>query len=106
LSNRLDISSLADINKLERVLHLNHQRAMLEKMRSEEVLQDEQFLIQRVLGFGPVRLLNSLFPHSHKLPLFELLKEAQFLYMVVGVTLNQPLPKRNELYWSVVFVQR
>lgn len=79
---------------------------MLEKMRSEEVLQDEQFLIQRVLGFGPVRLFNSLFPHPHKLPLFELLEEAQLLYMVVGVTLNQPLPKRNELYWSVVFVQR
>lgn len=78
---------------------------MLEKVRAEEVLQDEELLVEGVLGFGSVGLFDGLLPHAHELPLFELLEEAEFLDVIVRVTLDQPLPKRDELNGGVVLVQ-
>lgn len=78
---------------------------MLEKVRAEEVLQNEELFVEGVLGFGSVGLFDGLLPHAHELPFFELLEETEFLDVIVRVTLDQPLPKRDELNRGVVLVQ-
>jgi hypothetical protein len=73
-------------------------------MSTEVVFQDKQLLVKRILGGRSVLLLDHLFPHSHELPLLELLEEAQFFYMVVTVTLDQPLAEGDELNGRVLIL--
>ena len=58
------------------------------------VLEDEELLLEGILGLHAVLVLDSLLPHSHELPSFKFLKEWKLLDVVVGVTLDQPLSKR------------
>jgi len=105
LLDRLDVTGSAQINKLERGLHLHHQASVLAEVVPEKGLQDEELFVEKVLGPGAILLFDLLLPHSHELPLFELLEEAQFFYVVVGITFDQPLTQRNELDWGVVLVE-
>lgn len=50
-------------------------------------------------------MLDGLLPHAHELPSLELLEEGQLLDVVVGVALNQPLAKGQELDGGIVFVE-
>jgi hypothetical protein len=64
---------------------------MLHQVHAEVVVQDEQILFQVVHCFNTVLVLYGLLPHTHELPLFELLEELVSLDVVVRVTFNQPL---------------
>jgi hypothetical protein len=99
----LDVTT-ADINE-PKMLHLNHESAMDSEVILEMRLQHEQFFLQGVLGFVTVALLDGFLPHAHKLPLLKLLEEAEFLDMVVRITLDKPLPKRDKLNRNVVLVE-
>ena len=85
--------------------HLDHLGSMLEEMRSEVLLQDEQILLQLVLNIVSVGLLDTLFPHAHEFPRLELLEEGEVLDMVVGVSLDEPLAEGQELDWCISFVE-
>ena len=104
LPNSFDVTSAAQIHKLTTSLHVQHQLAMLEKMGPEMFLKNEQFLVEQILGFGSVLLLDLFLPHAHELPLFELFEKAELLDVVVRVPFNQPLAQRNELDRRVVLV--
>ena len=60
-------------------------------MGAEVILEHEKLLLERVLGFHSVLMLDGLLPHSHELPFFELLEEVLLLDMIVRVSLDQPL---------------
>jgi len=94
----------ADINELK-MLHLNHVSAMDSEMILEMRLKHEKFFLQGVLGFVAVALLDGFLPHAHKLPLLKLLKEAKFLDVVVRITLDKPLSKRDKLNRDVVLIK-
>jgi len=69
------------------------------------VLEHEQLVSQGVLGLHSVVVLYGFLPHSHELPLLELLEERQVLDVVVGVSLDEPLAQGKEFNWSIVFVK-
>ena len=48
---------------------------MLEQVSAEEVLHYEKFVVESVLGFCAVSLLDSFLPHTHEFPFFELLEK-------------------------------
>jgi len=52
-------------------------------MNAEVFLEHKQLLFKSILSLHPVLVLDRLFPHPHKLPLFEFLEEVKFLYVVV-----------------------
>jgi hypothetical protein len=76
------IAIIAPINEFL-LLHLDHLLSVGSKMRAVKWLQDEEIFLKRVLGFHSCHLLDSFLPHSHKLPLFELLKEVQLFDVIV-----------------------
>jgi len=78
---------------------------MFEQVLAEEILENKKLFVKGVLGFGAIGLLDCLLPHTHKLPLLELLEKAELFDMVVRVTFNEPLTKRYEFDWSVILIQ-
>jgi hypothetical protein len=50
-------------------------------------------------------VFDGFLPHSHELPFLEFLEEIFLLDVVVRVSLDQPLAKRQELDWSVVLIK-
>jgi hypothetical protein len=61
---------------------------VFEKVSAKEVLQDEELFVEKILSFCAILLFDLLFPHSHELPLFELLEKAQFFDVVVRITFD------------------
>ena len=66
---------------------------MLAEMLTEMVLEDEKLLFERILSLHTVLMLDSFFPHAHKLPSFEFFEEWELLDMIIGVSFNEPLTK-------------
>lgn len=94
----VDISchSHASVNEADLVAHVEHELTMLHQVNSEVVVQDEEVLFEVVHGFHTVLVLYGLFPHAHELPLLELLEELVSLDVVVRITFDEPLSKREE----------
>lgn len=86
-------------------LHINHITAMSSQMVLKVRLKHKQLFFKSVLCFHAVVELYSFFPHTHELPLLELFEEVEFLNMVVGIALNQPLTKRDKFTRHLIFVQ-
>jgi hypothetical protein len=74
-------------------------------MLAEVRLEHEQLFFERILSFHPILVLDRLLPHSHELPFLKLLEEILFLDVIVRISFNQPLTKRQELNWSIVFIK-
>ena len=87
------------------VLHLKHIFSVLAEMLAEMVLEDEKFLFERILCLHTVLMLDGFLPHAHKLPSFEFLEEWKLLDMVIGVSFDEPLTKRQELYRGIIFIE-
>jgi hypothetical protein len=100
-----NFTGLANINKLELGRHLNHHATMFEQMWSEEILKNKKFLFKLVLSLLSILLFDCLLPHSHKLPFFKLLEKRQHLNMIIRITFNKPLSKRNEFNRGIIFVK-
>ena len=73
------------------LLHVDHIPSVTKQVGREVVLKDEQLLFESVLGLHSVLVLDGFLPHSHELPFLEFLEEVEFLDVVVGVSLDQPL---------------
>jgi hypothetical protein len=78
---------------------------VLEQMRPEVLLQDEQILLELVLHIVSVGFLDALFPHAHEFPGLELLEEGEVLDVIVRVSLDEPLAEGEELYWGVSLIE-
>jgi hypothetical protein len=62
-------------------------------MSTEVGLEHEELLLEQILGAVSLLTLDSLLPHPHELPFFELLEEIELLDVIIGVSLNKPLTK-------------
>lgn len=100
----LGVTGFARINKTE-LLHGEHQRTVLHEMDAEVILKHEEFFLEGVLCLHSVLVLNSLFPHAHKLPTLKLFEERKLFDVVVRVSLDQPLSKGKKLDRSVILIQ-
>ena len=78
---------------------------MLVQVGIEMWLKHEELFLQRILCFHSVLVLDRLLPHSHELPLLELLEKVQLFDVIIGVSLNQPLSEAQELNWGVMFIK-
>ena len=104
LTEGLSVASCAGVNE-PLFLHLDHVESVFAKMSAEVVLQHKELLFERVLSLHTVLVLDGFLPHAHELPLLEFLEEVQLLDVVVGVTLDEPLPERKELDRSVILIE-
>ena len=78
---------------------------MLEQAITEVRLEDEEVLLELIVGLHLVLLLDRLLPHAHELPALELLEEAEVLDVIVGVALDEPLTEGLELHGGVLLVE-
>lgn len=86
----LGLAGRAGINELL-LLHVNHVLSVGREMMAEMILKHEKLLLKEVLRSNSLLSLYRLLPHSHELPLLELLEEVELLNVIVRVPLNQPL---------------
>lgn len=102
--NSVSVGGQVAVNELE-LLHANHVFSVFGQVSAVVVLEHKEFVSQGVLGLHSVVVLDGFLPHSHELPLLELLEERQVLDVVVGVSLDEPLAEGKEFNWSIVFVK-